>query len=158
MLLFINLHLLVYLSTISPKVDTLKIKNAMYVITKNNMIFAITCIRILCFIETNNNCNMERDIFLFHYWVLIFNIHIPIHYPKWPSFYWKKPPLNTDCVFFIQSAHSNQFASLQWIIHLIMKSKSTLVNLKTSLCFFKNNTIWNKLQKTQIQKFMFNNL
>ena len=124
----------------------------MYVITKKNMRFASIFIRLLCFIETNNNCNMVRDIFLFHYWLLIFNIHIPIHYPEWPSFYWKKPPLNTDCVFFIQRAHSNRFASLPWIIHLIMQSKSRLVYSKTSHCFLriiKPRIILNKLQKTQ---------
>ena len=104
---------------------------------KKNMRFASIFIRLLCFIETNNNCNMVRDIFLFHYWLLIFNIHIPIHYPEWPSFYWKKPPLNTDCVFFIQRAHSNRFASLPWIIHLIMQSKSRLVYSKTSPIFLR---------------------
>ena len=104
------------------------------------MRFASIFIRLLCFIETNNNCNMVRDIFLFHYWLLIFDIHIPIHYPKWPSFYWKKPPLNTDCVFFIQRAHSNRFASLPWIIHLIMQSKSRLGGNKTSFIFSETKT------------------
>ena len=151
----------IFINNISKSRYPRKRKNTMYIIIKNNMRIAKICIRLLCFIETNNNCNMERDIFLFHYWVLIFNIHIPIHYPKWPSFYWKKPPLNTDCVFFIQSAHSNRFASLPWIIHLIMQSKSRLVYSKTSLYFLRtiqSRIIRNELHKTQIQKFMFNNL